>query len=39
MSRQAGQEHNKQLTVGVTVCVNGCQTSNGRQKMPCEAPY
>ena len=40
MSRQAGQEHNKQLTFGVTDCViNGCQTSNGRQNMPCEAPY
>ena len=39
MSRQAGQEHNKQLTFGTTGCVNGCQTSNGRQNMPCEAPY
>ena len=39
MSRQACQEHNKQLTFRVKGCVNGCQTSNGRQNMPCEAPY
>ena len=39
MSRQACQERNKQLTFGVKGCVNSCQTSNGRQNMPCEAPY
>ena len=39
MSRQAGQEHNKQLTFGATVCVNSCQTSNGQQNMRCEAPH
>ena len=39
MSRQAGQEHNNQPTFGATVYVNGCQTSNGRQNMPCVAPY
>ena len=39
MSRQAGQEHSKQFTFSATGCVNGCQTSNGRQNMPHVAPY
>ena len=31
---------NKQLTLGVTVCFNGCQTSNvWRQNTSCLAPY
>ena len=30
----------KQLTFGVTVCFNGCQTSNvWQQNMSCQAPY
>ena len=39
VKKKFGQKQNKQITVGVTVCFNGCQTSNvWRQNTSCGNP-